>query len=171
MTNTSIKNAFQRMWEYIVQKLPNLPEVSSADSGKILSVNDNGEWIMAENEFVNVTFKATIPASGWSTETTDGWFTNQVVISGMKAAYDPQVNLEITSAELAEEERMAMGQIIEAETFDGYVIFKALEAPTIDLNISFSGMIIEITEEDVFANYATKDYVDSIMKVDDSTEV
>ena len=84
----------------------------------------------------------------------------------MKSNYSPTVDLIITSAELAEEERSAMGQIIEADTFDGYVLFKALEVPTIDLNITLTGFIADITNDLV-----TKDYVDSIMKVDESVEV
>ena len=156
MTNTSIKNAFQRMWEYTLTKLPNLPSISTADTGKLLTVDQNGEWAMAENAVVDISLEATILASNWSTSTTNGYYTNQVNVIGIKAAYNPQIDLIITSAELAEDERSAMGQIIEAETFDGYVIFRALEAPTIDLNIEFSGMFANATDD-----LATKDYVNA----------
>lgn len=155
MTNTSIKNAFQRMWEYTLTKLPNLPSISTADTGKLLTVDQNGEWAMAENAVVDISLEATILASNWSTSTTNGYYTNQVNVMGIKAAYNPQVDLIITSAELAEDERSAMGQIIEAETFDGYVIFRALEAPTINLNVKFFGMFANATDD-----LATKDYVD-----------
>ena len=83
---------------------------------------------------------ATITAAGWSTGQTDGYYTNQVAVEGMLASYNPYCDLVVTSAALAEDERKAMGQIIEVETFDGYVIARALEAPTIDLNVRFMGV-------------------------------
>lgn len=83
---------------------------------------------------------ATITAAGWSTEQTDGYYTNQVAVEGMLSSYNPFCGLVVTSAALAEDERTAMGQIIEIETFDGYVIARALEAPTIDLNVRFMGV-------------------------------
>ena len=58
----------------------------------------------------------------------------------MLASYNPYCDLVVTSAALAEDERKAMGQIIEVETFDGYVIARAIEAPTIDLNVRFMGV-------------------------------
>ena len=82
----------------------------------------------------------TITAAGWSATQTDGYYTNQVAVEGMLASYNPYCDLVVTSAALAEDERKAMGQIIEVETFDGYVIARALEAPTIDLNVRFMGV-------------------------------
>lgn len=83
---------------------------------------------------------ATITAAGWSTEQTDGYYTNQVAVEGMLSSYNPFCDLVVTSATLAADERTAMGQIIEVDTFDGYVIARALEAPTIDLNVRFMGV-------------------------------
>ena len=83
---------------------------------------------------------ATITTAGWSTTQTEGYYTNQVTVDGMLASYNPFCDLVVTSAALAEDERTAMGQIIEVETFDGYVIARALEAPTIDLNVRFMGV-------------------------------
>ena len=83
---------------------------------------------------------ATITAAGWSTGQTDGYYTNQVAVEGMLSSYNPFCDLVVTSAALAEDERTAMGQIIEVETFDGYVIARALKAPTIDLNVRFMGV-------------------------------
>lgn len=83
---------------------------------------------------------ATITAAGWSATQTDGYYTNQVTVEGMLASYNPYCDLVVTSATLATDERTAMGQIIEVETFDGYVIARALEAPTIDLNVRFMGV-------------------------------
>ena len=82
----------------------------------------------------------TITAAGWSATQTDGYYTNQVAVEGMLASYNPYCDLVVTSAALADDERKAMGQIIEVETFDGYVIARALEAPTIDLNVRFMGV-------------------------------
>ena len=83
---------------------------------------------------------ATITATGWSSAQTNGYYTNRVTVAGMLASYNPYCDLVVTSAALAEDERIAMGQIIEVETFDGYVIARALEAPTIDLNVRFVGV-------------------------------
>ena len=83
---------------------------------------------------------ATITAAGWSTGQTDGYYTNQVAVEGMLSSYNPFCDLVVTSATLAADERTAMGQIIEVDTFDGYVIARALEAPTIDLNVRFMGV-------------------------------
>ena len=65
---------------------------------------------------------ATITAAGWSSAQTNGYYTNRVTVAGMLASYNPYCDLVVTSASLAEDERKAMGQIIEVETFDGYVI-------------------------------------------------
>lgn len=84
---------------------------------------------------------ATIHTSGWSdTANTDGWYTNQVTVPEMKAVYNPTLDLVITSAALAEDERAAFGLIMECETFDGYVIARALEIPDIDINVRFTGV-------------------------------
>ena len=83
---------------------------------------------------------ATITAAGWSTEQTDGYYTNQVAVEGMLSSYNPFCDLVVTSAALAEDERESIGKIIEVETFDGYVIARALDAPTIDINVRFVGV-------------------------------
>lgn len=83
---------------------------------------------------------ATIPASGWSSAQTNGYYTNRVTVAGMLASYNPFCDLVVTSAALAEDERTAMSQIIEIETFDGYVIARAIDAPTININVRFVGV-------------------------------
>lgn len=83
---------------------------------------------------------ATITAAGWSAAQTDGYYTNQVTVDGMLASYNPFCDLVVTSAALAEAERTAMGQIIEVETFDGYVIARAIDTPTININVRFMGV-------------------------------
>lgn len=83
---------------------------------------------------------ATITAAGWSTGQTDGYYTNRVTVAGMLASYNPFCDLVVTSAALADDERTAMGQIIEVETFDGYVIARAIDVPTININVRFVGV-------------------------------
>ena len=83
---------------------------------------------------------ATITAAGWSTGQTDGYYTNQVAVEGMLSSYNPFCDLVVTSAALADDERTAMGQIIEVETFDGYVIARAIDAPTVNINVRFVGV-------------------------------
>lgn len=82
-----------------------------------------------------------IPVENWSSiPNTDGWFTNQVTVAGMKEKYNPFCNLQITSAELAEDEVASMGQIQEIETFDGYIVAKALDVPELSLNVKLMGV-------------------------------
>lgn len=84
---------------------------------------------------------ANVPASGWSAElNAEGWFTNQVNVEGMLAVYEPLLTLVPTSATLVEDEKANFGLIMEAETFDGYVVFKVLDAPDMDLNVRFVGV-------------------------------
>lgn len=83
---------------------------------------------------------ATVPASGWSSSMTNGWYTNKVNVANMKAVYNPLLDLVITNATLAEDERAAFGLIMEAETFDGYVIFRVLDVPDISFNVRFVGV-------------------------------
>ena len=84
---------------------------------------------------------ATVSRADWSeTVNSDGWYTNHIEINEMREAYRPDVLLEITSAALAEDERTAFSQIMEFETYDGYVIAKTLDVPDIDINIRFEGV-------------------------------
>lgn len=96
--------------------------------------------LLATVDTLTQVLTATITAAGWSSAQTNGYYTNRVTVAGMLASYNPYCDLVVTSAALAEDERTAMGQIIEVETFDGYVIARALEAPTIDLNVRFMGV-------------------------------
>lgn len=81
-----------------------------------------------------------VPSSGWSTTTTNGWYTNQVTVSGMKAVYNPIASVVITSATTAEDEATAFGIVKEIETFDGYVICKALSIPADDFTLRMAGV-------------------------------
>ncbi len=83
----------------------------------------------------------TLCAAGWTDSVNaDGWHTNQIDVPEMKETYSPDFVLNITSAALAEDERAAFGLIMECETFDGYVIARALEIPDIDINVRFTGV-------------------------------
>lgn len=115
------------------------------DSGAIVSVildASNKKAYMQSSSVGALTqiLTATITAVGWSATQTDGYYTNQVTVEGMLASYNPFCDLVVTSAALAEDERESMGKIIEVETFDGYVIAKAIDKPTIDINVRFTGV-------------------------------
>lgn len=107
---------------------------------KIRSAIDNLEPIPAAVEKLTQILTATIPVSGWSSAQTNGYYTNQITVTGMQASYNPWCDLVVSSAALAESEREAMGKIIEIETFNNYVIARALETPEIDINIRFVGV-------------------------------
>lgn len=124
-------------------KLDNAPE----DINSVLTLSEGnktrygaGTFDQAFNKAVQI-LTATVPASGWSsTPTLAGWYENRVNVAGMKSVYNPLLDLVITNATLAEDERSAFGLIMEAETFDGYVIFRALDRPDISFNVRFVGV-------------------------------
>lgn len=83
--------------------------------------------------------KISVPLSGWSSTATNGWFTNQVTVSGMTADSYPAVNVEYTSADSVDSEAAAFAVVKEIETFAGYIILRAKEKPSIDFNIRLIG--------------------------------
>jgi hypothetical protein len=85
-------------------------------------------------------WNVSIPTSGWSTSTTNGWYTNRISVSGMKAVFCPIASLIITSATLADEEQSAFAAIKEIETFDGYIICRALDVPDVSINVKLTGV-------------------------------
>lgn len=84
--------------------------------------------------------KVTVPLNGWSEEPSDGWYTNQISVTGMKSVYNPIATVAVTSAELVDDEQDAFSLIKEIETFDGYIICKATSLPSIDVKIRLSGV-------------------------------
>lgn len=123
-------------------KLDNAPE----DINSAVTLSDGnktrygvGTFDQAFNKAVQI-LTATVPASGWSSAMTNGWYTNRVNVTNMKAVYNPLLDLVITNATLAEDERAAFGLIMETETFDGYVIFRALDVLDMDINVRFVGV-------------------------------
>ena len=126
-------------------KLDNAPEdinseilLSSANKTRY-GLGETGTMDQALGQNVQI-LTAVVPAGGWSSTMTNGWYTNRVNVSAMKAVYNPLLDLVITSAVKAEDERAAFGLIMEAETFDGYVVFRALDVPDIDFNVRFVGV-------------------------------
>ena len=81
-----------------------------------------------------------VPASGWSTTTTNGWYTNQVTVSGMKAVYNPIASVVVSSAATASLESVQFGKIKEIETFDGYIICRAPNTLTEDITVRLAGV-------------------------------
>ena len=82
----------------------------------------------------------TIPVSGWSSTQTDGWYTNQVAVTGMTADYNPYADVVYTSSATVSDEDSAFGCIKEIETGAGVIIAKAIELPTIDVKIRLMGV-------------------------------
>lgn len=78
------------------------------------------------------------PASGWVEG--DSFSTNQVTVPGMKAVYNPIYASDPESILTVEAEGEAFGMIGEMETFNGYVIFRAISAPEVDINVLIRGV-------------------------------
>lgn len=82
----------------------------------------------------------TIPLSGWSSSTSNGWYTYRIDIPGMKAAFNPFVDVLYESGATANEVSASFVVIKEIETFDGYVICKAVERPAVTIKIRITGV-------------------------------
>lgn len=95
------------------------------------------------NEVFNrnvVEWNISVPKSGWSSSKTNGWYTNRITVSGMKAVYNPIATVVLTSATLADDEQSAFSAIKQIETFDGYIICRAIDVPDNSINIKLTGV-------------------------------
>lgn len=81
-----------------------------------------------------------VPVSGWSSSQTNGWYTNRITVSGMKSVFNPIATLVITSAALVDDEQSAFSAIKEIQTYDGYIICRALDVPDTSINIKLTGV-------------------------------
>ena len=81
-----------------------------------------------------------VPFKGWSAEKTDGYYTQQIAVEGMKAQYSPVYDLVITSAELSGYEHGAFAMVDKMETLDGSVVFYATGVPEVDMNVRIKGV-------------------------------
>lgn len=91
-------------------------------------------------ELLGTEWAVSVPVSGWSTTTTDGWYTNQITVSDMKAVYNPIASVVVSSATSANNDKAQFSKIIEVETFDGYVICKAVNAPSQNITMRLAGV-------------------------------
>ena len=85
-------------------------------------------------------WSVSVPKSGWSSSKTNGWYTNQITVSGMKAVFNPIATLVITSASVVDDEQFAFASIKEIETFDGYIICRSTDVPSTSINIKLTGV-------------------------------
>lgn len=85
-------------------------------------------------------WSVSVPKSGWSSSKTNGWYTNQITVPGMKAVYNPIATVVLTSATLADDEQSAFSAIKQIETFDGYIICRAIDVPDSSINIKLTGV-------------------------------
>lgn len=96
----------------------------------------SGAFNMIGKKWSNVT----IPLSGWSTSAVNGLYENQMTVLGMLEVYEPWVDVVYTSAETMEDDDAAFACIKEIETYNGYIIAKALELPEQDITIRIRGV-------------------------------
>lgn len=82
----------------------------------------------------------TIPQSGWSSSQTNGYYTNRVTVSGMKAVYNPIVSLKVSNATNAPDEKAAFSLLDLFETYDGYIIAKAGVKPDKSITVRVKGV-------------------------------
>ena len=82
----------------------------------------------------------TISQSGWSSSQTNGYYTNRVTVSGMKAVYNPIVSLKVSNATNAPDEKAAFSLLDLFETYDGYIIAKAGVKPDKSITVRVKGV-------------------------------
>ena len=83
----------------------------------------------------------TVPADGWSASVDDeGYYINRVDVQGMKESYSPIFSVALSSALTADVEEGEFEGVKRMVTYDGYVIFKAVDVPTSDLKIRLKGV-------------------------------
>lgn len=82
----------------------------------------------------------TIPQSGWSSSQTNGYYTNRVNVSGMKAIYNPIVSLKVSNATNAPDEKAAFSLLDLFETYNGYIIAKAGVKPDKSITVRVKGV-------------------------------
>lgn len=82
-----------------------------------------------------------VPAGGWSASVDDeGYYINRVDVQGMKESYSPIFSVALSSALTADVEEGEFEGVKRMVTYDGYVIFKAIDVPTSDLRIRLKGV-------------------------------
>lgn len=82
-----------------------------------------------------------VPAAGWSSSANeDGYFTNQVEAVGMKESHNPIFAMEPVSANLLDDAKDAFSEVEGMSTFDGYVVFKAVDVPSADVLVRIKGV-------------------------------
>lgn len=83
----------------------------------------------------------TMPLSGWSTERdANGYLYQQINYAGMQSEFNPLASLKITSQENERNERASWAFIRAIETYDGYVIARAVNLPYSDITVELKGV-------------------------------
>ena len=83
----------------------------------------------------------TVPASAWSIDVNvDGYYTNTVATSGMKALYTPTYALNETDATIIDDAISAFAEIKRMTTSDDSVTFLALDRIDTDIPIRIKGV-------------------------------
>ena len=82
----------------------------------------------------------TVPKSGWSATQTNGYYTNRVTVSGMKAIYNPIVSLKVSNATNAPDEKAAFSLLDLFETYNEYIIAKAGVKPDKSITVRVKGV-------------------------------
>lgn len=86
-------------------------------------------------------WQVSVPAAGWSSEVNDeGYYTQTINVEGMKDEYSPIFALVLTDLTSSVELEDDFSVVKRMVTYDGYVIFKASEKPSGDLEIRIKGV-------------------------------
>ena len=83
----------------------------------------------------------TVAVDGWSESANDdGYLTNTVEVASMSATHNPVFAMEPVTASKLDDAKNAFSAIEGMSTFDGYVVFKAVDAPEVDVLVRIKGV-------------------------------
>ena len=83
----------------------------------------------------------TLTVNGWSaTVDANGYYTQTLTATGMKAEYYPSLVPVYTSSATVEDEKAGFGSLVEIETITNALVAKVLEVPTVALTFTLKGI-------------------------------
>lgn len=143
MTNTSIKNAFERMWQYVLAKL-NAKNITYDDTNTALGVENVQEAIEYLNEnggsgggsgssFKDVTVPLLL--DNWVLDETDNTYSYTTTVNGLTSTSNPIVLLSSSGDEATDDELDSYACISNITTAEDSITFIASEKPSISFTV------------------------------------
>lgn len=108
--------------------------------------------------------KVTLGTS-WDYDSTNGYYTQSVLVVGMKATDTPQLSVEISTLSDADSINEEFAKVIDAETYDGGIKFYAKSATTRNLTVVIKPDLSKVTVNNVSSEEAGLDKLQNNINV------